>query len=687
MFTTLIIINDYGINFLNLPYNISLVIVSLSFLIIYTFYIRNRIEFEFFKLKKMDYIAIGIILFSSLLQICTPDRNFDTHNYHIYIQELWSNNHVLDSFFPGRMLNTHSLPLGDRMFYLFRYILGFRLGVILNTLVIILIYLQSRDIIKKYCEINNLKCNSFIYTMMGIMVLFFENIIWYQNTYYIDLLIVPFILEIIRRILYIEKQEKIDVYLMALMGGITLSIKVSNAPVVAFLGIWYLIRYKDCVTVKSIINSIIIILFPLLVYLIVNYIDTGNPVYPYFNSIFRSEYFFTDVNFNEWIGFSSRYGANNLIEYILWPFIMILSPFQVNDAEIYSGRVLVAFVCAVIYIKQVVKEKGNIILSRILSLFFVFYLIYLVIMEGYIRYFVAFEVLCGILIGIFLIEMFNKRRKIIGYTICIALGIQIIYLGYQTYIDVKDWVWRVPIYKDVNNYLNNAKMMFRDRESGISQDALQDIDAWIIGEYNSGQSALLKKDIPMISINAGVSNEKTQQIYNEHLQRLEGKNLYSLVQTEWFYRGIEELGNNGFVVENMRQIKPNFINTNSSLTLIKVKYETAKTMNIYNLTNNEELEEIDININSKSQAVDIYVGFDPTVLNWANSDGFYVKVELIGDNSNTVIYDEEVTQEYKFDKITINEQDLKNVSDIRIKRYDKQGKEIYTDYLTVIIVQ
>ena len=73
---------------------------------------------------------------------------------------------------------------------------------------------------------------------------------------------------------------------MALMGGITLSIKVSNAPVVAFLGIWYLIRYKDCVTVKSIINSIIIILFPLLVYLIVNYIDTGNPVYPYFNSIF-----------------------------------------------------------------------------------------------------------------------------------------------------------------------------------------------------------------------------------------------------------------------------------------------------------------------------------------------------------------------------------------------------------------
>ncbi len=202
-------------------------------------------------------------------------------------------------------------------------------------------------------------------------------------------------------------------------------------------------------------------------------------------------------------------------------------------------------------------------------------------------------------------------------------------------------------------------MMFRDRESGISQDALQDIDAWIIGEYNSGQSALLKKDIPMISINAGVSNEKTQQIYNEHLQRLEGKNLYSLVQTEWFYRGIEELGNNGFVVENMRQIKPNFINTNSSLSLIKVKYETAKTMNIYNLTNNEELEEIDININSKSQAVDIYVGFDPTVLNWANSDGFYVKVELIGDNSNTVIYDEEVTQEYKFDKITINEQDLK----------------------------
>jgi len=131
-----VILSDTMIYFLNLSYGIANIIASILNVLLVILFIRKKwvqVETNF---NKCDIIFLTILLLIIAITIIFPDEFWDSYSYHIYLQEEPFADKIYDDFFPGRTLTTFVFPIADRIFNMFRQLLGFRLGTlprILNT--------------------------------------------------------------------------------------------------------------------------------------------------------------------------------------------------------------------------------------------------------------------------------------------------------------------------------------------------------------------------------------------------------------------------------------------------------------------------------------------------------------------------------------------------------------------------
>ena len=146
---------DYITYFFNAKYIISFTI-SLIVNIVINYFALKKIEIVN-TLEKSDIIFFAFLFLIFIITIVYPDRSFDTINYHLYLQENPFGNKIGYDFFAGKNLNSFSYAFPDRVFYMFRHFLGYRLGVIFNYLLIIVVYTQVKEISKKVMpKINSL---------------------------------------------------------------------------------------------------------------------------------------------------------------------------------------------------------------------------------------------------------------------------------------------------------------------------------------------------------------------------------------------------------------------------------------------------------------------------------------------------------------------------------------------------
>ena len=177
IYTIFIILNDYFVYFFPVigkySYLISFVITLFGF-----FFIKKNITIEFKIFDKSDIFFLLLIMFFFIIRVAIPDSSFDVLNYHLINQKNPFVNNVSFNFFPGRWINTFSFPLGDRMFYFFRIITNYRLGIIFNYLVLILIYYQFKQLIK--CI--NLTKNEFYISLAAFLSIMTEQILANAST-------------------------------------------------------------------------------------------------------------------------------------------------------------------------------------------------------------------------------------------------------------------------------------------------------------------------------------------------------------------------------------------------------------------------------------------------------------------------------------------------------------------------
>ena len=262
--TIFILINDYicfftktGANFVT--YLVSFLLLSLisCFLIF-----KKKVKIEKDKFNKADIIFLVFIIFILSLRVAIPDSAFDTLNYHLYLQENPFFNNTTFNFFPSRWINTFTLPLADRMHYFFRLILGYRLGLILNTLCLIVVFYQLKRILSKFMN------NETLISLSALVIIVTEQILTNMITYYVDLLILPIFLEIIL-IIFDKEKNPLNNYWILLLAGIAISFKISNIYFIILFAILYIIKYRKSINVKTFLIGIPLFIFPFVLYLLI----------------------------------------------------------------------------------------------------------------------------------------------------------------------------------------------------------------------------------------------------------------------------------------------------------------------------------------------------------------------------------------------------------------------------------
>ena len=83
-------------------------------------------------------------------------------------------------------------------------------------------------------------------------------------------------------------------------------------------------------------------LAPLLPFTIYIYRKTGNPIFPAANTFFKSPYWPTHG------GWDTRFGPLKLWETVLWPVLIWFEPERQSELGVYSGRLSIGFVIAVV---------------------------------------------------------------------------------------------------------------------------------------------------------------------------------------------------------------------------------------------------------------------------------------------------------------------------------------------------
>lgn len=564
----IVLLNDYLSFIFNIKYVIGILISSFIVLVL-EFLLRKKIKIKH-SFKKEDIIFYVFLFGLMILTIPYPDRAFDTFNYHLYLQEKPFGDKLFYDFFAGKNINSFSYAFPDRVFYIFRYLLGYRLGVILNYILIIGIFYNVKSILKKL----DVKCNDVVLTIVSMMITFSLSIIDIVDSYYIDLISLYLLIELFNLMimgskLNNNKETNLKIFsIIGLLYGLTFATKISNAVLLVLYFILYIIKNRNIfklLTIKNITYTLLLFMFGFILYFVYNIAETGNPVFPFYNTIFKSNFF------GLWDWLDTRFGPHTIIETLLWPLIILKYPNRLVDTAIAEPLWCYGYIISIIYVIYYVyryiryKETNNTRLFYFISTILI-YLVWAKFQLGYSRYGLIVLVLGGISTYIFVTDMFKyKKNIVIGILLVLLIynyNYSIIkYLGEENF-----WIFN-NYYNNSDDYMYNVKNIFAKGNDDLDLSIFEENSAWLIFYYNSGYAKILNGNIPIITATSGVENEYTRKLYNDTIEKYD--HLYTLVDALDFQNFIENLNNTQFKIKDIKQvISSDIIGTESSFTYI-----------------------------------------------------------------------------------------------------------------------
>ncbi len=562
--------------FLTNPFIPVLLIIIYSLILILI--LINIIKIEADRFDLIDYLAFFSLLTLFLMRLPYPDTNFDTRNYHLFFQNFQFKSNFTYHFFPVS-LYSFLFPLSDRLFYLFREVLGYRAGTLLNFLVVILIYKQVKDFLLLYARSKNIKISDFLLGIFALLVISTEFILINFATYLVDLLFIPLLLEVFKLIICREDDSPKWFYYCAILSGFALSMKFTAVVFILILLGFFLFRSRKGINLKTLLVSSILFFLPVSIYIIFNYINTGNPVFPFFNKLFQSPYCLISSSPDK----DMRWGpAKNIFEYLFWPAYCFIVPKRLSELNVYSGRMFLGYCTALILSVAVILKRdisGKII--KILS--------YLILCTGflwgfttgYIRYGLFIEVISGIFLSLICLEWLaapdKKNTRPPGIMILFLFSMQVLFC-YGLYIyKGRDWGWRQPFYKDIPGYISNISMIGKDRTvTGKDEIKLiKKIDMWIITRSWTGCSALLKDNVPIFRFDYNSPTPLYRIQFQKFFDKITNQRIFEIYEKPDIEKDLPGLTNSyhslGFDFVNYSRIHPAYLPYDSTAYLLEFR--------------------------------------------------------------------------------------------------------------------
>lgn len=565
---------------------------------------------------RYDMIPFVLLSILAIIRIAIPDASYDTFNYHLFWQDSFGSNIIYEDFFPTRVINSLFFCLGDRTFYLFRKFWGYRAGVLLTLFAVLLIYQQGRRFISALYSaitgkaIEELDQKEKIWIAAGaFLCVAAEQILIELDTYYVDLLAIPFLIEALFRLFFTDKQCDTDFLLLGVMAGVCMCIKPSNFVWIVLILFYYGYQFWRTTQWKYWIFGIIFAILVCCPYFCLSYRFTGNPVFPYFNTIFRSEWFF-EMGVDTYSGIKALFGPSTVKEYLFWPFYMTFQADKIHfsDYQRYSGRIFAALIFSVAFLICFQRNKKH-LFRKISGCFVLCYVLYLTLLNGHLRYALLLEWFAGIILITAGIYLWRTKNRWIGaaMTIIILLPVafSIKWLWHYTF-DSAAYVTEQSLFENKDNWLNNAKYLFHDY--GKQKIEIADAAGFIVFDTNGSMMSMLDVDVPIVNIKSGAltaAAKKRCEIVRNDMQ--EKGTIYSLSKPNKLKQLMKEIQSGGYYASAIKTVKlPKISNAKSVCYLVSLKEGNKKT-DVYE---NQELQkEIIIDAQTiKGKKLNIFVG-------------------------------------------------------------------------------
>lgn len=548
----------------------------LAWLIVRRFFGRPR-----FEKSGADLLFAAGCLFIAVffaVKAIRPDMSYDTQNYHLLCQIPGFADNLHFHALPGRF-QMFGFRLGDRMFYPFRALLGLRMGTLLTAVSVLVCYCQLTAMYAWFQERiaggagdpadrAGREKKRFAGRIAGLASLLafltvsrFE-LIQESASYMVELQALPFFLEMV--FLLIREPQKEDSFreavLFCFLGGILFAMKMTNVTCVAPLILLYLWKIRRQVTPALFAAGFAAGLSVSAVYLIYNMVCTGNPIYPYYNTVFGSPYYY-DAVFKD-----GRWGPQSAAEILFWPLHMILRPqdrlselpaeFNLDLAALYAAAapVLLWSVWRALRGKRFLFQPEGVLAAAYIVSIYAW-----AATTGHVRYFMSGLLLGGILLSFLILRLCAAAlaggvrvagnggtgpgrpvfRGGIRAAALLAAGVLLLVMaGRAEYAYRAVWNGREWSFRDGNReiYERNWRFVLRDHEL-FPPELLERIDRLFLTWMDCGSYARMAgEDIPVWNRYAIMG--ELEQFSDRYMEELEaamerGEGVYDMFSQGW----------------------------------------------------------------------------------------------------------------------------------------------------------
>ena len=558
--TLIVIISDMLIYTIKINYILSIFIGFALVAFLMMILVKSKKIIINYDFEKADLLFLVLICIKIILCINRPDMQYDVSMYHIYNQEYPFIDKVNFDYFPGRTINTFLYPLGDRIFYLSRFLLGYRLGTILSYYSMIVIFYQLKRLVY---SLLNIKKDKRV-PILSSLIIFIYTMHTLIGSYYIDIFSVVFVLEIIELVFGAKDgkifENKCRLYFICLLIGISVGIKVPNLIIVACVAIYVLIKdWRGIVNfkIKDYFICIILFLLPFFVYTLDNFVQTGSPIFPYYNDIFKSKWFDT-INWKD-----SRFGIPNLLYAFIWALMPAINPIKTCDLPSYDyiwgiGYIIVVGYLVLHFLKRKNKNKE----FEFTALTFALTLVWAKFLSGYLRYAFVIAILYIAVIEIVFIKLVDsKNEKLDKFFIYCVSALLIIVI-------VSPTCYYISIEARIFKYSWSNVQLFKD----IRTEKIHIDGAWMTLADDSKLVTMVREEgTPIYYLESRFLNSS---LAKERQMDLKQKELYTIIDDYNKAKKIDELTLENMQIEEVieKDRELNFLPKDDKVMVCKIKY-------------------------------------------------------------------------------------------------------------------
>ncbi|MFN2621648.1 MAG: hypothetical protein ABR611_02280 [Chthoniobacterales bacterium] len=556
------------------PNAIAWLLAAVFAVLVLWFYVVTRNEARQPMSLAFGLLVILPLTFCFLLRVTFPDVSFDVLNYRLFhgIRGLHGFLYWPGDFFPTPA-PYNTAP--DMAMGITRIVFGYRLGTLINLFSLLWAARVIERLLRAYLA------NDWLRAAAILLIFAVEHSFFVINTYMMDLLAVPLLLEATRLSLaHIAPENRTaQVTRIAFLLGLSVAFKliyVVTAFPIALLCAWrffhepFQTREVGC----TVLFSLGAFLLPVLPFTIYLYLETGSPVFPMLNGVFESPYWPRNS------GWDTRWGSFGFWELLIWPVKMFFRPDHASELSVYSGRLSLGFVAAFVAWLVAWREAQ---LRRLSFLTLAGSLLWS-LGTGYIRYALALELLAGLVLVTLVVQAMKQRWLIpIGVVVICSLGAQAILAC--KYTAKTEWSGRPTFFKYPDAWKREAHYLFRDRRSLASFSPKSDrvrfpgVEVWIESSIKTASlEIMLNRKAPVIGLRSyeSFASPESRRRFVSALERASGKRIFTLCFTEDLADAIATIEKRGLTAGTQTPIDLPFFSPDYRLGLIMIEVSGAE---------------------------------------------------------------------------------------------------------------